>query len=67
MEVYPAPSHHPTTLNAKNSTKVNAAADVDDNDDAGKVMHMSHLCFAGETKNCHIKKCGRVIIIDFAK
>ena len=34
--------------------KVYAAADddddYDDNDDAGKAIHMSRFCFAGETK-----------------
>ena len=32
--------------------KVYAADDADDdNDDAGKAVHMSRFCFAGETKN----------------
>ena len=36
-----------TMTKRKNLTKVYAA---DDDDDAGKAIHMSRFCFAGETK-----------------
>ena len=46
----------------KNSTKVYAA---DNNDDAGKTIHMSRFCFAGETKRISADAISRQKVLWF--